>query len=79
MSHEAEQEKSLSRRSFLKFGGLLGLAIGALSLPSLAWGEASPESPQSAQQEPWMEAARRRRKRRTSRRRATRESHTERA
>lgn len=69
MSHEAEQEKSLSRRSFLKFGGLLGLAIGALSLPSLTWAEASTDSPPSAQQEPWMEAARRRRKRKASRRR----------
>jgi peptidoglycan hydrolase-like protein with peptidoglycan-binding domain len=31
----------LSRRKFLKFGGLLGLGLGALSLPSLGWGETS--------------------------------------
>jgi hypothetical protein len=28
-------EVDLSRRKFLKFGGVLGLTLGALSLPSL--------------------------------------------
>jgi peptidoglycan hydrolase-like protein with peptidoglycan-binding domain len=35
MKHEVD----LSRRKFLKFGGWLGLAVGALSLPSLGWGK----------------------------------------
>ena len=35
MKHEVD----LSRRKFLKFGGLLGLTLGAVSLPSLGWGE----------------------------------------
>jgi peptidoglycan hydrolase-like protein with peptidoglycan-binding domain len=42
MEDEAKQETGISRRNFLKFGGgLLGLTIGALSLPSLGWGETS--------------------------------------
>ena len=41
MKHEAQHEVDLSRRKFLKFGGLLGMALGALSLPSLGWGETS--------------------------------------
>jgi peptidoglycan hydrolase-like protein with peptidoglycan-binding domain len=41
MKHEAQHEVDLSRRKFLKFGGLLGLTLGALSLPSLGWGETS--------------------------------------
>jgi hypothetical protein len=41
MKHEAQHEVDLSRRNFLKFGGLLGMALGALSLPSLGWGETS--------------------------------------
>jgi peptidoglycan hydrolase-like protein with peptidoglycan-binding domain len=41
MQHEAQHEVDLSRRKFLKFGGLLGLTLGALSLPSLGWGETS--------------------------------------
>ena len=42
MEDEAKQETGISRRNFLTFGsGLLGLTIGALSLPSLGWGEAS--------------------------------------
>jgi peptidoglycan hydrolase-like protein with peptidoglycan-binding domain len=41
MKHEAQYEVDLSRRKFLKVGGLLGLTLGALSLPSLGWGETS--------------------------------------
>lgn len=42
MEDEAKQETGISRRNFLKFSsGLLGLTIGALSLPSLGWGETS--------------------------------------
>jgi hypothetical protein len=81
MSHEAEQEKNLSRRSFLKFGGLLGLAMGAFSLPSLAWGEASTETPKSAEQEPWLEARKRKKAKKGGRRktRAAYEGHIEEA
>jgi peptidoglycan hydrolase-like protein with peptidoglycan-binding domain len=39
MKHEEQHEVDLSRRTFLKFGGLLGLTLGALSLTSLGWGE----------------------------------------
>jgi peptidoglycan hydrolase-like protein with peptidoglycan-binding domain len=41
MKYEAQHEVDLSRRKFLKFGGLLGLALGTLSLPSLGWGKTS--------------------------------------
>jgi peptidoglycan hydrolase-like protein with peptidoglycan-binding domain len=42
MEDEAKQETGISRRNFLKFSsGLFGLTIGALSLPSLGWGETS--------------------------------------
>jgi peptidoglycan hydrolase-like protein with peptidoglycan-binding domain len=41
MKHVAQHELDLSRRKFLTFGGLLGLTLGALSLPSLGWGETS--------------------------------------
>jgi hypothetical protein len=41
MKPEAQHEVDLSRRKFLKVGGLLGLSLGALSLPSLGWGETS--------------------------------------
>jgi hypothetical protein len=30
MKHEEQHEVDLSRRTFLKFGGLLGLTLGAL-------------------------------------------------
>lgn len=81
MSHEAEQDKNLSRRSFLKFGGLLGLAMGVLSLPSLARGKASTETPKSGEQEPWMEAHKRKKAKKGGRRktRAAREGHIEEA
>jgi hypothetical protein len=41
MKYEAQHKVDLSRRKFLKFGGLLGLALGALNLPSLGWGKTS--------------------------------------
>ena len=37
MKHEVD----LSRRKFLKWSGLLGLTLGALSLPAFGWGETS--------------------------------------
>jgi hypothetical protein len=37
MKHEVD----LSRRKFLKFGGLLGLSLGVFGLSSLGWGETS--------------------------------------
>jgi localization factor PodJL len=37
MKHEVD----LSRRKFMKFGGLLGLSLGVFSLSSLGWGETS--------------------------------------
>jgi len=41
MKHAAQHEVDLSRRKFLKVGGLLGLTLAALSLPALGWGETS--------------------------------------
>ena len=41
MKHRTQDEVDLSRRAFLKVGGLLGLTLGALSLPGLSWGETS--------------------------------------
>ena len=36
MKHRTQDEVDLSRRAFLKVGGLLGLTLGALSLPGLS-------------------------------------------
>ncbi len=69
MKHEEPHEVDVSRRKFLKLGGLLGLALGALSLPSLGWSESTPDASRETEQEPWQEARRRRRARRTSGRR----------
>ncbi len=44
MEHETRLEEGVSRRKFLKLGGLFGLALGALSLPSLGWGETANET-----------------------------------
>jgi hypothetical protein len=52
MMHEVD----LSRRKFLKFGGVLGLALGALSLPSLRWTDAAHDTPRQPEQELWLEA-----------------------
>lgn len=41
MEHETQMEEGVSRRKFLKLSGLFGLALGALSLPSLSWGQAT--------------------------------------
>jgi hypothetical protein len=49
-------EVDLSRRKFLKFGGLLGLTLGALSLPSLGRIESTTDAGSEIGQEPWLEA-----------------------
>jgi hypothetical protein len=56
MKHEELHEVDVSRRKFLKFGGLLGLALGALSLPSLSRGEPTADPRHETGQEPWLEA-----------------------
>jgi hypothetical protein len=56
MKHDAQHEVDLSRRKFLKFGGLLGLTLGALSLPSLDWTEPTTEPNREPGKEPWLEA-----------------------
>jgi peptidoglycan hydrolase-like protein with peptidoglycan-binding domain len=64
MEDEAKQETGISRRNFLVFGsGLLGLTIGALSLPSLGWGETSDVTADMAEEDNRLA---RRRHRRTS-------------
>jgi hypothetical protein len=49
-------EVDLSRRKFLKFGGLLGLTLGALSLPSLGRIESTTDAGSEIGQELWLEA-----------------------
>ena len=56
MKHEEQHEVDLSRRRFLKLGGLLGLTLGALSLPSLGWTEPTTDASRETEQEPWLEA-----------------------
>ena len=64
MEDEAQQETGISRRNFLVFGsGLFGLTIGALSLPSLGWGETSDVTADMAEEDNRLA---RRRHRRTS-------------
>jgi hypothetical protein len=61
------QEVDLSRRKLLKFGGLLGLALGALGLPSLRWTDAVHEAPPQPEQELWLEAkSKKKKKQKTS-------------
>ncbi len=62
MKHEEQHEVDVSRRKFLKCAGLLGLALGALSLPSPGWGELTPDASRETEQEPWLEAHRRKKK-----------------
>jgi hypothetical protein len=52
MQHEVD----LSRRKFLKVGGLLGLTLGVLSLPSLNGSDATTDATREAEKEPWLEA-----------------------
>ncbi len=56
MKHEELHEVDVSRRRFLKLGGLLGLAFGALSLPSLGWSESTADAGRETEPEPWQEA-----------------------
>lgn len=75
MEHGTKLEKGVSRRKFLKLSGLFGLALGALSLPSLGWGEPSPVASESAEEEKRLAHRVRRRgkvKRRRARARAAR-------
>ncbi len=62
MKHEELPEVDFSRRRFLKLGGLLGLTLGALSLPSLGWSEATTDTDRETEQEPWLEAAKKKKK-----------------
>jgi hypothetical protein len=43
MTYKTILEPGISRRNFLKLGESVGLALGALSLPSLGWSAASPQ------------------------------------
>jgi Putative peptidoglycan binding domain len=62
MEDEAKQETGLSRRNFLKFSsGLFGLTIGALSLPSLGWGETSDVTADRAEEDQRLARGHRRR------------------
>ena len=62
MKHEELHEVEVSRRKFLKLGGLLGLALGALSLPSLGWSESTADASRETEQEPWQEAKKKKKK-----------------
>jgi FtsP/CotA-like multicopper oxidase with cupredoxin domain len=66
MKHEEQHEVDLSRRKFLKLGGLLGLAFGALSLPSLRWTESATDASRETTQEPWLEAKKKKKSKKTS-------------
>jgi hypothetical protein len=68
MEHETQADEGVSRRKFLKFGGLLGLALGALSLPSLGWGQTA-DAPSDVTEED-TRLAHKRRTRRSKRTRA---------
>ncbi|MBI3326514.1 MAG: twin-arginine translocation signal domain-containing protein [Nitrospinae bacterium] len=70
MEHGTKLEKGVSRRKFLKLSGLFGLALGALSWPSLGWGETSPVASESAEEEKRLAHRVRRRGKVRSRRRA---------
>ena len=50
MEHETHMEEGVSRRKFLTLGGLFGLALGALSLPSLGWGETANATSEMAEE-----------------------------
>ena len=55
-------EVDLSRRKFLKFGGVLGLTLGALSLPLLGRIESTTDAGSEIGQELWLEAKSRKKK-----------------
>jgi hypothetical protein len=54
MKDEELHEVDVSRRKFLKLGGILGLALGALSLSSLGWSESTTDPHPVTK--PWLEA-----------------------
>jgi hypothetical protein len=56
MKDEEQHEVDLSRRRFLKLGGLLGLALGVLSLPSFDLTESTTNANRDSQEAPWLEA-----------------------
>jgi hypothetical protein len=62
IQHEELPEVDLSRRRFLKLGGLLGLSLGALSLPSLGWTASATDTNRETEQEPWLEASKKKKK-----------------
>jgi hypothetical protein len=66
MKHEEQHEVDLSRRRLLKLGGLLGLALGALSLPSLGWTESETDASRESDKEPWLEAKKKKKGKKTS-------------
>ena len=70
MEQEARPEEGVSRRKFLQLGGLLGLALGGLSLPSLGWGEEAARASESAQEDERLVRRRRRRRKGKAARRA---------
>ena len=71
-------EVDLSRRKFLKFGGLLGLTLGALSLPSLGRIESTTDAGSEIGQEPWLEAKSKKKKKASGKKKSTSEgSHTD--
>ena len=65
MKDEEQQGVDLSRRRFLKLGGLLGLALGALSLPSFDLTESATNANRDSQEEPCLEAKKSKKKSRS--------------
>ena len=73
-----QYEVDLSRRKFLKFGGVLGLTLGALSLPSLGRIESTTDAGSEIGQELWLEAKSKKKKKASGKKKSTSEgSHTD--
>lgn len=70
MEQETRVEGGISRRRFLQLGGLVGLTLGALSLPSRGWGEVSDSASESAEEDRRLAHRGRSSKKRRSRRRS---------